>query len=434
MSSNKLQIQNSRYLFTTTPPKYFFRVICVAAPLLLSACNSSFKHLPKDIEIDVPEQWQGQTSENSAETEQAKKDKEAVVKGWLKNFNDQDLDHYVQVALDKNPDLLVSASQLKQAIDQVTIAGANLWPSLQASGRKSRTVVEGQGLSETNELNTSVGVTTETRTVRTTLDISWEADIWGKLTQRKRAAAYSAKAQAETFKYAELSLVANVSRAWYNLITNKLQLDLANQRLDSFQNTASLIEENYERGLSSALDVYLSRSDVQQQVAALSSARFDYSESSRAFKTLLGEYPDDSLEFSPTLPELTQDVPTGLPAQLLTRRPDIKASELNYRSEIATAKAAQRDLYPSITFTGAIGDSRDNFSELFAGDNLIRTFVSDLTAPIFASGALRATRDQAIFSAEAAYADLLNTTLTAFEEVENTLFRETTLKEQKIEN
>jgi len=175
----------------------------------------------------------------------------------------------------------------------------------------------------------------------------------------------------------------------------------------------------------------LSRSDVQQQVASLADARFNYIESLRAFKTLLGEYPDNNLEFSAKLPELNQDVPTGLPAQLLTRRPDIKASQLNYRSEIATAKAAQRDLYPSIRLTGSMGDSRESLDQLFEGDNLIRTFVSDLTAPIFASGALRATRDQAIFSAESAYADLLNTTLTAFEEVENSLSRETTLKEQK---
>ena len=228
-----------------------------------------------------------------------------------------------------------------------------------------------------------------------------------------------------------MSLVANVSRAWYNLITNKLQLDLAHQRLDSFKGTASLIEENYQNGISSALDVYLSRSDVKQQIASLSDARYDYIETLRAFKTLLGEYPDTNLEFTAKLPELNGQVPTGLPAQLLTRRPDVKASQLSYKAEIATAKAAQRDLYPSINFTGSIGDSRDTFNELFDGDNLIRTFVSDLTAPIFASGSLRSLRDQALFSAESAYASLLTTTLTAFEEVENSLSREISLREQK---
>lgn len=396
------------------------RTVSLCVLLCLGACQSPIKELQKSDSIKVPEHWQtDKQPEIKPNTSNDTSKVEAVKGGWLKTFNDNELNHYVDIALKNNPDLLDSASQLKSAIKQVTITGASIWPSLSANLNKSGSDIEGQN------------ITTQTRTVRSTIDIAWEADVWGKLTQRKKAAAYSAKAQAELFKFAELSLVANVSRAWYNLITNKLQLDLAHQRLDSFKSTATLIDENYKSGINSALDVYLSRSDVQQQVASLSDARFDYIQSLRAFKTLLGQYPDTHLEFSASLPELKQSVPAGLPAQLLARRPDIKASQLNYQSEIASAKATQRDLYPSINFSGSIGDSRDSFNQLFDGDNLIRSFVSDLTAPLFAAGALRSLRDQALYSAESAYANLLTTTLTAFEEVENSLSLEISLKEQK---
>jgi len=224
--------------------------------------------------------------------------------------------------------------------------------------------------------------------------------------------------------------VANVSRAWFNVTTNKLQLDLAQRRLESFENTANLIEENYERGLRSALDVYLSRTDVQVQRAALADSKFSYLSSLRAFKTLLGEYPDTSLAFNAQLPELTDTVGTGLPAELLTRRPDVKASQLRYQASIANAKAAQRDLLPSLSFTGTIGESRDTFNSVFDSDNMIERFILNLTTPVFAAGALKSQADQAYNNAEAAYASLVSASLAAFEEVENTLSQETLLRQQ----
>ena len=272
--------------------------------------------------------------------------------------------------------------------------------------------------------------TTEIKSIGGTLDISWEADVWGKLSQRKRAAALGAKAQTELYKAAELSLVANVSRAWYNLATTKLQLDLAQKRLDSFQNTSKLVEENYERGLRSALDVYRSRTDVQINISALADSKFNYIQALRALKTLLGEYPDATMEFSVNLPELNNNLPTGLPAELLTRRPDVKASQLNYEAQIATAKAARRDRFPSLNFSGSIGESRDTFNSVFRTDNMVRNILASLTQPIFAAGALKAQEKIAYNDAEIAYASLLKTTLNAFEEVENSLTRETVLVQQ----
>jgi len=420
------------------------RTLSFSAVLILTGCVSKVAKLPKEAEVDVPGQWQTSTSQDSdkSATEAREPEFKSVKNGWLNNFADNDLNTHVQTALRNNPDLWSSAAQLKSAIEQVTVTGSALWPSVRASLNSNRIdndtgavttgVSSGGGATFTNGVgvNNTTTITTEIRTVSATLDISWEADVWGKLTQRKRAEAYNAKAQAEIYKAAELSLVANVSRAWYILISNKLQLDLAHQRLESFKRTAALIEENYERGLRSALDVYLSRTDVQLQISALSDSQFDYIQSLRAFKTLLGEYPNTSLEFAAKLPELQDPVPAGLPAELLTRRPDLKASQLQYKAQIANAKAARRDRYPSINFSGSIGDSRERFDELFDNNNMILTLVSGLTQPVFQSGALRSREDQAIFRAEGAYATLVKTTLNAFEEVENSLSREALLLEQ----
>jgi len=422
-------------------------IALTALLLVLSGCASKIGDLPKEVQIDLPKTWQAErntsTKPDDAESTPNEDDAIGVENGWLNSFADADLNKHVQTALKNNPDLLASASRLKSAIEQTTIAGSGLWPQISAGLNDRVTVSDGAGastqLSLTNlDLATDLlsggddgaSVTRRIRTVSATLDISWEADLWGRLTQQKRASAYSTKAQAELYQSAELSLVANVSRAWYNLVTNKLQVDLAKQQLDSFKRTAALIDENYQRGLRSALDVYLSRTDVQLQVSTLSDTRFSYVQSLRAFKTLLGEYPNTNLEFSAKLPELVDTVPTGLPAELLTRRPDIRASQLQYKAQIANAKVAYRERYPRINFSGSIGDSRDSFNELFDSNNMIMTLVSGITHPIFAAGALHAQANQALYQAQESYADLMRNTLTAFEEVENSLSRETFLKQQ----
>lgn len=428
----------------TSQPKFLLpanhKLAALSFALLLAGCGSQIKQLPDTAEIDVPEQWQTQAvAQTSTETTQAiqQSEPETVQGGWIASFGDDDLIKYTQQALEGNPNLLASAAQLKSAIEQVTINGAQLWPRAQLNYRDNETKVRGPGDGVSNVGGVAVigeggggSVTTKVRTISATLDISWEADIWGKLTQRKKSAALGAKAQAETFKAAEFSLAANVSRAWYNLITNQLQVELAQQRLDSFERTASLIDENYKRGLRSALDVYLSRSDVQTQVASLSDAQFNYQQSLRTFKSLLGEYPDAQLEFEARLPEITDSVPAGLPAELLKRRPDIIASQFEYEAQIASAKAANRDRYPSLTLSGSIGDNRNDFESLFENDNMVRVLVGGLVQPIFLAGELKARERSAVFQAEAAYASLVNTTLTAFQEVEDSLAREEALKIQ----
>ena len=387
----------------------------VGATLFLGGCAGSLSNLPKEAQIEMPNAF---SVAQGNEVNSATISRESVANGWVSTFGDEEFTRYAKLALENNPDIIGSAAQLKAAVEQVTITGSSIWPSLAVSGTRTATDTE------------TAGVETKLRTARAGLDISWEADLWGRLTQRKRAAAYTAKAETELYRSAELSLVANVGRAWYNMVTNKLQDELAVQRLESFERTASIIEENYQRGLRSALDVYLSRSDVQVQISALADARYNYLRSLRAFKSLMGQYPDADLEFTAKLPELDVAIPVGLPAELMERRPDIQASRFQYKSARASAKAAQRDRMPSLSFTGSIGDSRNEFDELFENDNIVKNLVSGVALPIFQAGALRSRAEQAAYQAEAAYAGLVRTSLSAFEEVENAIALEAALRDQ----
>jgi len=424
-----MKMTNNKNTVSTT-----LKLTAVSMALVLSGCASRIQDLPESPQVALPEVYD--QVDLPVEIKPEKKQSNAsqitaqpIKNGWVTEFGDKALVAHVQKALKNNPDLWSNASQLRNAIEQVTVSGAALWPSLRVVGTASNS--ESSSASATGGASQGDSSdTTEIRSIGGTLDISWELDVWRKLSERKKAAALGAKAQAELYKAAELSLVANVSRAWFNLITNKLQMDLAQRRLDSFESTAKLIEENYERGLRSALDVYRSRTDVQVQKSSLADSKFNYLQSLRSFKTLLGEYPDTSLAFKADLPEVKGEVTTGLPAELLTRRPDVKASQLRYEASIANAKAARRDRFPTLSFSGSIGESEDTFNDVFDTDNMIERFILNLTTPIFSAGSLRSREDQAYNDAEAAYAGLVKTALTAFQEVENTLSRESVLKQQ----
>ncbi len=402
----------------------------LTAAMLLTGCAGSLRHLPDDADISIPEQWE--TSEMLSD-EASMVVKEAVVDGWVSSFADPKFEKFAQLALDQNPDIFVSAAQLNAAIRQVTITGSNVFPNVSVNG--SRSIIETEGgelavLPVVGQQTPQDQANQQLRNANASLAINWEADIWGRLSQRRKSAALDAKAQSELYRSAELSLVANVGRAWFNLITNKVLVDLAHQRLESFERTASIIEENYQRGLRSALDVYLSRSDVQVQISSLADAKFNYLQTLRAFKTLLGEYPGADMEFEASLPELASQIPVGLPAELMNRRPDIQASRYQYESARALAKAAQRDRLPALSFSGSVGDQREEIDQLFDNDGLVKNLVTSIALPIFRAGALRSRADQAMHQAEAAYGQLVRTSLTAFEEVENAISRETALKAQ----
>ncbi len=411
------------------------KLTTISLALVLAGCTSTrIQQLPDQPQVKVPTTFEPEVvaiEETEPKKIAPKKEPKKVSNTWVNDFGDEQLVKHVQRALLNNPDLWGSATQLRNAIEQVTVTGSALWPSLRLDAEASDRVTS--AASATGGANLDEDQEDETREIRSiggTLNVSWEADIWRKLSERKKAAALGAKAEEQLYKAAELSLVANVSRAWFNVITNKLQMDLAQRRLDSFRSTSKLIEENYERGLRSALDVYRSRTDVQLQISSLADSKFSYLQSLRAFKTLLGDYPDSSLAFNATLPELTGTVGTGLPAELLTRRPDVMASQLRYEASIANAKAARRDRFPALTFRGTIGESRETFNSVFDTDNMIENFILNLATPVFDAGRLRSQEDQAFNNAENAYANLVRASLTAFEEVENTLSRETLLKQQ----
>jgi multidrug efflux system outer membrane protein len=195
-----------------------------------------------------------------------------------------------------------------------------------------------------------------------------------------------------------------------------------------------LLEKRLERGLdpeSAALDVSLSRADLARAEATLTDQKRTVDQSARSLEVLLGRYPAARESGLVSLPSLKGGVPSGLPAQLLSRRPDLVAAENRLYAALNQESAARKALLPSIRLTGDKGYSSQELNNLITLQSAVWTIAGQLTQPLFQGGRLRA----GIKGAQARYEEQAkvyeSTALTAFQEVETALAAERFLAAQE---
>jgi len=344
--------------------------ILLPTAILLSACA----HLNRDYSSDTVVSTA--TTDVGLEVEQSwqtASDSSAIPTGgeaWFTAFNDPKLNQYIATALRGNRSLQAEASSLASTIEALTALSAQRKPSIDGRLRQNYTKAdssEGQFI------------------YNTSLNLSWELDIWSRLSDQNKAGALTAEASAFTYEAARLSLAGNIAKRWFSIIASHLQLQINQKRLENQENALAIVEEQYKSGRGDAMDIFLGRSDVTSQRAAIVSTRNQLEQSIRTFKRLLGDYPDINLDIEASLPELSSNIPTGLPSDLLKRRPDVLAS---------------------------------------------MKYWHNITVPIFNGGQLKSELKQAEYDTEESYQDYVDTLLTSFEEVESALGAEIYLKEQ----
>lgn len=378
--------------------------------LLLAGCSA----VPREEypSTPIPDKWQQPASTQNT--------KPSV---WINDFNDPQLESLIRQALANNHDLKASAARVEAAFAQARIVGADLNPTVDGSlgAQRQRSNTENNGsVSNNYDTNLSAGV-----------DISWELDLWGRLSSRARAATLDFEVSEAEWQAAQLSLSANVARSWFNLTEAQLQLNLVEQRLNNLSDNLITIEEDFKLGLRDALDVYLARADVAGEQARIANRRSSLMQARRTLELLLGQYPEGLITSTETLTPLSSPIPSGLPSELLQRRPDLIASQRQLESTNQLAAAAHADRFPRLTLTGDIGTRSNELNNLVSSDYLVWSVFGGLSAPLFDSGRLEAEEERAVANIKIAEANYNQALLTAFQEVEEGLINETLLQEQE---
>lgn len=267
--------------------------------------------------------------------------------------------------------------------------------------------------------------------VSPTLDVRWEIDLWGQQSDQRKAARADKAAVALRHDALRASIAAQVMQAWFDAVTAKQLVNLEQQRLRVLRANVENTRASYRAGIGSLDDLSAINRDLAQTQATLALLQGQSNDATRAVELLLGEYPDNDLAIPLRLPRLNKAPAPGIPLDVLTNRPDMRAAWHELLASNNRISVAQKDLLPQITITGQSGRSASDFSGLSSGAS-IWSLASALTTPLFEAGRRRAEIDASKTRADQASVTYLQTALTAFSEVEHALDQERVLAQRQM--
>lgn len=387
------------------------RLTLLGAAAFLAACQPIGTPTTRT-QVGIPAAWQASGSSGPSR----------ISTGWVKDFNDRQLARLVDEAMAKNPDLLATAERLKAARASLVRARANRMPSLDASGSAGRTRTNRDAAGGRRAYGSSRSLT---------VGASWETDLWGRLRHLHTASKADYDATVADFRGTRLALAASTASLWYNLISAENQVQLASETLTSYRKVEKIIKSNYKAGIARSLELQLSRNNVFSAERILRSRLQRRDDARRDLEIVLGRYPGGKITAPATLPSIRRDVPAGLPAGLLERRPDLVQARKRLEASFHRALASRKSLLPSLRLTGSSGTASAVFSNLLDPGFLSSSVSASLGQSVFEGGALREDARAAVARNKAEVHDFANVALRAFREVESALASESWLKQQE---
>ncbi|MEX0818563.1 MAG: efflux transporter outer membrane subunit [Pirellulaceae bacterium] len=333
---------------------------------------------------------------------------------WWKAFEDSALNHQIGFSLDGSYTLAAALERLRAARALTRREASDLWPDVNGVGVVDSTFgTEGQ-----DQSRFVLG-----------LDASYQVDLWGQIESRVDAERLRASATHADYHAIALTLSADVARTWFSLIEANAQLALLDEQLETNRTGLELQEWRFGSGLIRAADVLRQRQLVESTLEQAVVVRSRIEVLEHLLAVLEGRPPQES-NYDPgtELPALPPLPDTGLPSELLNRRPDVRRDFLAFRAadrDLASAVSAQ---YPRINLTGSLTNVAESPEDLFR-----EWFVSiggQLIAPLIDGGQRRAEVDRTASVAYQRFNEYGQTMLNAYREVEDSLARERYLVEQ----
>ncbi|MGE4423129.1 MAG: efflux transporter outer membrane subunit [Pseudodesulfovibrio sp.] len=380
--------------------KYISLILLLFLPL--SGCGALLKTEFTPPQTTTPAQW----ASAPAETSPAQ---------WPTDFGDPELARLVALALERNNDLAAAAIKVRKAQYQAGLAWEDMTPNLSASlGTDSEKSLKRGGWETTYS---------------TEFGISWEADLWGKLARTRDAAEWEALATEQDRQSTALSLVGTTMTLYWEIAYDNVRLQLSRSNIESSRQTVALTESQEQYGATSPLEVNQAKQDLANLLSTNQTLEQSRKEDLNALAVLFDMPPGKTMADPDNLSMAKlPTIPAGLPAQLLGRRPDLRAAELRLREYLAETDAAKADFYPPLTLTGSLGSASTELSDLL--NNPVATLVSSLTFPFLNWNTLKLQLKVSQADFDEAVVNFRQTLYEAMKEVENALSNRDHLAEQ----
>ena len=391
--------------------------LTIAMTLALAGCSliPDYQRPPAPIQADWP---QGAAYGKAGASAGA-----AAELGWQEFFRDPTLQQLIDTALNNNRDLRQAVLNVEAYRALHRIQRSERFPTVDAGGGASR-----QRLPADLSPSGVAGIQSQ---YDATLGIAYELDLFGRLRSLERAALEEYLATAEAQRSVQIALVGDVAVAYLTWRSDQAQLELARSTLDSYAKSLRLVQSSREVGTASDLDVRQARSLVEQARVQQALYTRQVAQDANALQLLLGTaIPANLAAGKSSTDQLLAELPTGLPADLLLRRPDIRAAEHRLLAANANIGAARAAFFPSISLTAAAGTASTELGGLFDGGSGLWSFVPRINIPIFTAGRLRANLDYAEVLKDINVAQYEKSIQIAFREVADGLAARGTYGEQ----
>jgi multidrug efflux system outer membrane protein len=343
---------------------------------------------------------------------------------WWQLFQDPVLRGLIETALVENTDLRLAVARVAEARAQLAVTRAAQFPQLDAQGSYTNQRFSQKSFPFTalGSIPGANGLGAQQDFYRTSLDLTFELDLWGRLRRGTEAARADLLASAENTRTVLTTLISDVAQNYFDLLELDREADIDRRTLASRQASLELVRRRYEDGLTSELDVHRAEQELATAAAAVPDVERRIAQTENRLSVLLGRNPGpiarggalDAQAPPPT-------VPAGLPSMLLERRPDVRQAEqklISANAHIGEAKAA---FFPRISLTGMFGLESASLSELFTGPARAWQVGPTVTFPIFHAGQLRGNLHAAEARREQALIQYQQTIQQAFRDVDDAL-------------
>ena len=390
--------------------------LAVVACVALAGCLNPVKYERPAVEL--PEAWK-ETAPRFAENGR-----------WWRIYDDALLDAVLDEALSRNGDLLVAAARVDESRALLGEANSFFWPSVDAQASASRQQIS------TRTATAFPGIPTEYSNNRATLNVSYELDLFGRLRANSAAARAELEASEASREAVRLALAAQVAKSYFAVRSFDEQVSLTRRNVALREEALGLQRKRFQGGVISEYELRQLEAEAASVRAQLPPLEREREREEVALSVLLGRTPQQVFESQVKIREAFDEtpgppvVPSGVPSELLLRRPDLVEAERQLAAANARVAVARAEMFPSISLTAFYGSESAALANLFAGGAAATWQVAaGLTQPIFQGGRLAARRDAADARERAVLAQYLQTIRSAFGEVRAALIVQARAKE-----
>ena len=322
----------------------------------------------------------------------------------------------IKEAIAYNPDLKMAAARIDQSRAVLKAVGGSLVPNIGIGAQFG-----------TSSIPTSTAATSGAGLIA-----SWDLDLWGRVRSDQKASEARLMSSELDAYYAQQSIAAQVVKSWIVISELTQQVKLSESLLAITNQQLDLMKVGLTVGRNSQQDVLLNESILRNYQNQLLANQQSLGNAKRALEVLLGRYPATQVQAAKSFPKILGELPVGIPSQILSRRPDVLATEERFKASFQDVEAAKRAKMPSIKITGGIGYIENSAVQL---SNAISNPVSSLTAqllmPLFLGGQLDAQVEAKTAVQSQSLAQYQKSALNALSEVEGGLANDLILKQRE---